>query len=84
MSQKTFLEDHNGDKSSKRLWGSILLANGLLLKNAEWVIGIFKITSNPTMMTQASESLIYAGSVLLGFGVVEFFAKKPSKNEPNN
>ena len=36
-----FLQDSKGNKSSKRLWGSICIVNGILLKNAEWTCGFF-------------------------------------------
>ena len=36
-----FLQDSKGNKSSKRLWGSICIANGILLKNVEWACGLF-------------------------------------------
>jgi hypothetical protein len=76
-----YLCDHDGNKSSKRLWGTILLSNGILLKNAEWGIAIFKVAANAQMMMAASETLIYAGAALLGIGVAELFAKKKDKEE---
>jgi len=69
-----FLQDSKGNKSSKRLWGSICIGNGILLKNAEWACGLFykELSSNQVMnMEQASSSLITIGCVLLGLGLGE-------------
>ncbi len=69
-----FLQDSKGNKSSKRLWGSICIGNGILLKNAEWACGFFNkaLTPNQVMaMEQASSSLITIGCVLLGLGLGE-------------
>ena len=70
----SFLQDSKGNKSSKRLWGSICLANGILLKNGEWVCGLAGKVLNAdqvVIMQQASSSLITIGCVLLGLGVGE-------------
>ena len=69
-----FLQDSKGNKSSKRLWGSICIANGILLKNVECACGLFykELSSNQVMtMEQASSSLITIGCVLLGLGLGE-------------
>ncbi len=69
-----FLQDSRGNKSSKRLWGSVCIGNGILLKNAEWACGLFykALSSNQVMtMDQASSSLITVGCVLLGLGLGE-------------
>lgn len=73
-----FLQDSKGNKSSKRLWGSVCLSNGILLKNAEWVCGFFgkAIEANQVVvMQQASSSLITIGCVLLGLGIGEGLTK---------
>lgn len=69
-----FLQDSKGNKSSKRLWGSICISNGILLKNGEWACGLFYKALNPNQimtMEQASSSLITIGCVLLGLGLGE-------------
>ncbi len=69
-----FLQDSKGNKSSKRLWGSICIGTVILLKNAEWAGGLFNkaLTPNQVMaMEQASSSLITIGCVLLGLGLGE-------------
>lgn len=73
-----FLQDKAGNKSSKRLWGSICLGNGILLKNAEWFCGLIGQTlsiNQITIMQQASSSLITIGGVLLGLGIGESLNK---------
>lgn len=73
-----FLHDQNGHKSSKRLWGSLLLFNGIALKNGEWLLLLFKKIPNIEVMQQSSDALIYMGSALLGISVIEFL--KPKNN----
>ena len=73
-----YLQDNKGNKSSKRLWGSICLGNGILLKNAEWFCGLIgqALSVNQiAIMQQASSSLITIGCVLLGLGVGESLNK---------
>lgn len=69
-----FLQDFKGNKSSKRLWGSISIGNGILLKNTEWASGLFYEALSPNqlmVMEQASSSLISIGCILLGLGLGE-------------
>ena len=80
-----FLQDPKGNKSSKRLLGVILLVNGLILKNAEWLLAIFKTVANQQMMLDCSNALMFSGTALLGVGVAEIFASKNEKtNNPTN
>ena len=78
-----FLEDNHGNKSSKRLCGSILLGMGIVGS----VVLFCKCFNTEIKDAQTALAIIQAfltsGSALLGFGVVEFFAKKPSDNENN-
>ena len=78
-----FLQDNKGLKSSKRLWGSICIGNGVLLKNGEWLCGLIGkvLTDNQiSIMEQSSNSLITIGCILLGLGLGEninkLFGKK--------
>lgn len=75
-----YLQDSNGDKSSKRLAGFILIVNGLILKNAEWFFGIFRkeLITNIALSQDASTYFIGIGATLLGVGVLEglTFSKK--------
>lgn len=73
-----FLKDSAGDNSIKRLMGSILLINGILLKNAEWLFGMLRATriENISLAQDASTLFITAGAGLLGISVLEWFNKK--------
>lgn len=80
-----YFEDASGNKSSKRLIGSILVANAIILKNAEWTISIFKQVANIAAMTSASDSMLYSGITLLGIGIGEhLFKNKNEKTQINN
>lgn len=70
-----------GGLSSKRVFGSLLLLNGLAMK---WYL-LYKvtamITSSEVMINlgnvdSISSGIIYAGCALIGAGVIEGFAKK--------
>jgi hypothetical protein len=74
-----FLEDNHGNKSSKRLCGSIILGMGIVGS----VVLFCKCFNTEIKDAQTALAIIQAfltsGSALLGFGVVEFFAKKNDK-----
>jgi len=73
-----FLQNDKGNKSSKRLWGSISLSNGILLKNGQWFCGFFNkaiSVDQISYMQQASSSLITIGCLLLGLGLGESLHK---------
>lgn len=77
MSQKNpigFLEDSNGDKSSKRLWGSILLAISIVLTCFLFFISIYK--SDTVTAIKTLEFLFVSGAGLLGIGVFEGWVRK--------
>lgn len=74
MYKKGFLDDSNGNKSSKRLIGSVLVGCGLVMKFIlfGWGIG-HEFANELTELDGIADSLIYAGAGVLGIGVVEFF-----------
>ncbi len=79
MNKKGFLDDSNGNKSSKRLIGFILVGCGLAMKFTLFGWGLGHSFANPlTDLDGIADSLIYAGSAVLGVGVVEFFKKDKS------
>jgi len=83
MDKKGFLDDSNGNKSSKRLVGSILTGFGITLKCILFSWGLHHLSTVPladfatrlTSLDGIADSLIYAGSAVLGVGVFEFFKK---------
>lgn len=71
-------QDAEGNKSSKRVIGAILLLQGCIMK---WMLFFksIKITDvvmiNGALAMEASDTLIYAGATLLGLGVLEGLGK---------
>lgn len=74
-----FLEDSTGNKSSKRLWGSIVLALGITFSSILFFYSLYKIVADANTALDIIQTLITAGFGLLGIGVVEFFKKKNDK-----
>jgi hypothetical protein len=75
----TFLEDSNGNQSSKRLWGSISMVCGILLSSLLFICAIAGIAANIATCIQIIELLFGTGTVLLGIGVTEDMFKKKDK-----
>jgi len=75
-----FLENTNGEKSSKRLWGSILIGVGVEMKFVLFHYGLFwteKAPASPLFdnLDSCANWMITVGSSLLGIGVIELFGK---------
>lgn len=73
---KGFLKDSDGDNSSKRLWGSILIALGGALLVAIGVSAIFTRVADPQTALSAGTTLITVGAGLIIGGVLEGLGKK--------
>jgi len=77
--QHAYLEDNLGNKSSKRLWGSICFVYALLLS----AILFYFTLINPEHTYAASLTIIQgfliAGGSLLGIGVAEKLFNKRDK-----
>jgi len=74
----TFLEDQNGNKSSKRLWASILISCGILLGICFFITSCFFdffFIKNSSYIIKIIEIFIFSGCGLLGISVFEFFKK---------
>jgi hypothetical protein len=76
-SPKGFLQDSNGDNSSKRLWGSLSMVLGLAMKVSfaifaltPW-IAIADVAVRIPVALGAADGILMAGAALLGFGVLE-------------
>ena len=73
-----FLQGMNGEKSSKRLWGSIILGLGVFLGVNLFYFAVFgKVNDSHTALIVV-EAFLAAGSALLGFGVFERTVKNKS------
>ena len=72
-----FLQDSNGDKSSKRLWGSLSMILGLTMKVSFAVfaltpwINVADVAVRIPVALGAADGILMAGAALLGFGVLE-------------
>ena len=66
-----FLDDINGNKSSKRLWGSIVLSSGIILAVTLFVVSLFKGADDPTTAIKIINLCVVTGAGLLGIGVFE-------------
>lgn len=79
-----FLEDTYGNKSSKRLWGSILIGVGILLS----IVLFFYSLKCGAKDAATALGIIYmffiSGSSLLGFGIFEKPLKSINQNSNND
>ena len=67
-----FLEDLNGNKSSKRLAGILCLLVGLLMKFILFLYGLDHVTATPfDQLDRCADTLIYVGAALIGSGLLE-------------
>jgi hypothetical protein len=77
-----FLQDASGNNSSKRLWGSISMALGLVMKASFAIIALTSLIPAVEVATRlplalgAADGMLMAGAALLGMGVVEGFQPK--------
>lgn len=77
---KKILEDNNGNQSSKRLSGILAMAFGLLTKLSLFYYNLF-FSSDKSFrifdkLDDCANSLLYIGTTLLGFGLIELFSRK--------
>jgi len=72
-----FLKDSDGNNSSKRLWGSISMVLGLVMKVSFAVfaltpwINVADVAVRIPVALGAADGILVAGAALLGFGVLE-------------
>jgi len=69
--QNGYLQASNGDKSSKRLWGSILCANAIIIGNAMAVYCLFRAVGDSKTVIEVVKLFLISGVSLLGIGVTE-------------
>ena len=71
-----YLEDPRGNKSSKRLWGSVMICFGIEMKLILFHYALFKLIATPFYdLDNCANWMISVGSALLGVGIVEMFSK---------
>ena len=68
-------QDANGNRSSKRIIGTALVSSGGLFLLSLGIASIFRAIGDPSTALETGKVLLYAGTALLGVGVVEGFKK---------
>jgi hypothetical protein len=68
-----FLHDSEGDKSSKRLLGAILLGVGIIMASTLFIFALNKHVGDPGTCLSVLQYIFLAGTSLLGLGVAEGF-----------
>ena len=71
-----FLEDSKGNKSSKRLWGSILLITGILFSAILFFYSLKIGAKDAATALGIINMFLISGSGLLGIGVFEKVIKQ--------
>ncbi len=66
-----FLEDSHGNKSSKRLWGSIILAFGILFAVVLFAFSLIYTSEGVGTCLSIIDLFFVVGSGLLGVGIFE-------------
>lgn len=74
-----FLEDAKGNKSSKRLWGSIILGTGILFSVVLFFYSLSKGAADAATALGIINMFLISGGGLLGIGVFEKAIKGETK-----
>ncbi len=74
-----FLEDAKGNKSSKRLWGSIILGTWILFSVVLFVYSLSKGAADAATALGIINMFLISGGGLLGIGVFEKTIKGETK-----
>lgn len=64
-------KDKNGNKSSKRILGTILLVVGVLMSIALFSYSLYTKVADPTTAIDIIKLLVFAGGAMLGVTVFE-------------
>ena len=79
--QNNFLEDANGNKSSKRLWGSIVLGTGILFSVVLFIYSLSKGAADAATALGIINMFLISGGGLLGIGVFENAIQKKKEKQ---
>ena len=71
-----FLQDSKGNKSSKRLWGSILLGSGIIFSIILFAYSLYQGAADAATALGIINMFLIAGGSLLGIWVFEKGIKK--------
>jgi len=77
--RNNFLQDSKGNKSSKRLWGSILLSIGISFSVILFAYSLYKGAADATTALGIINMFLISGGGLLGIGVFEKGIKGKNK-----
>ena len=66
-----FLQDSKGNKSSKRLWGSILLCSGIIFSTILFAYSLYRGAADAATALGIINMFLISGGGLLGIGVFE-------------
>lgn len=70
-----YLQDTSGNKSSKRLWGSVLLGTAIVLSTVVVITSVYVGNKIDDNVVTILNGCFLTGAGLLGIGVVEGFGK---------
>ena len=80
MTANKFLEDSKGNKSSKRIWGSVLLGFGIIFASTLFVFSLKVGAKDAATASSIINMFLISGGSLLGIGIFENNKlNKPSK-----
>lgn len=74
-----FLEDSKGNKSSKRLWGSILLSIGIVFSSILFFYSLKSGAKDAATALGIINMFLISGGGLLGIGVFERITQQEDK-----
>ena len=66
-----FLQDNHGNKSSKRLWGSIILGIAVVMAIVLFGYSLYQIVADASTAKSIIDMFLITGGSLLGIGVLE-------------
>ena len=66
-----FLQDNHGNKSSKRLWGSIILGIAVVMAIVLFGYILYQIVADASTAKSIIDMFLITGGSLLGIGVLE-------------
>ena len=77
------LQDHKGKKSSKRLYGSILISAGITFAIITYIFALFWGLKDPSTALNIVQLFLVTGGCLVGSGVFENGIININKNDKN-
>jgi len=79
--KKRFLEAGDGQKSAKRLYGSILIILGITLHLITYYLSLFYIVNDTSTAVSIGNTFIGIGAGLLGLGIMDNIGIRKRDND---